>query len=61
MTLPVQRKVFAIQGEDEYRQQFFAWRTDLRKTKTRRSSKQFLDLHDLEKKISRINSTKKRN
>ncbi len=49
ITWPVKIKVFALQDEDEHRQQFLAWRADQRKTKQRHSSKQFYDL-DLEKK-----------
>jgi hypothetical protein len=49
ITWPVQIKVFALQDENEQRQQLLAWRANLRKTEPRRSSKQFLD-RDLEKK-----------
>ena len=49
ITWPVSLKVFALQDEDEARQQFLAWRTEQRKTKTRRSSKQLLDI-ELERK-----------
>jgi hypothetical protein len=43
VTWPIQIKVFALQDEDETRQQYLAWRNEQRKTKSRRSSKQFFD------------------
>lgn len=49
ITWPVTLKVFALQDEDESRQQFLAWSADQRKTKSRRSSKQRYDL-ELEQK-----------
>jgi hypothetical protein len=49
ITWPVRIKVFALQDEDEARQQYLAWRAEQRKTKPRRQSKQIYDL-DLEQK-----------
>lgn len=49
ITWPVKLKVFSLQDEDEARQQFLAWRADQRKSKPRRTSKQYFDL-DLERK-----------
>jgi len=44
ITWPIKIKVFALQDEDETRQQLLTWRADQRKTKSRRLSKQFFDL-----------------
>jgi hypothetical protein len=49
ITWPVSLKVFAVQDEDEARQQFLVWRAEQRKTKPRRPSKQILD-PELERK-----------
>lgn len=49
ITWPVSLKVFALQDEDEARQQFLAWRAEQRKTRPRHQSKQYLDI-ELERK-----------
>jgi hypothetical protein len=50
ITWPVRLRVFAVQDEDEHRQQFLAWRAEQRNTKSGRSSKQ-LGESDLEKNL----------
>ncbi len=49
ITWPVRLRVFAVQDEDEHRQQFLAWRAEQRTGKPRRTSKQLYDT-ELERK-----------
>ncbi|CAF1018621.1 unnamed protein product [Rotaria sordida] len=49
ITWPVRLKVFALQNEDETRQQFLNWLAEKRKNKRRESTKQYFDL-ELERK-----------
>ncbi|CAF0875206.1 unnamed protein product [Rotaria sp. Silwood1] len=44
ITWPVRLKVFALQSEDEARQQFLNWLAEKRKTKRKESIKQYYDL-----------------
>ncbi|CAF2514690.1 unnamed protein product [Rotaria sp. Silwood2] len=49
ITWPVKLKVFALQDEDEARQQYLAWRAEQRKAKMKHSTKTFFDA-ELERK-----------